>query len=506
MGQHASLRRKGERENAVWYIWFRHPVLGKPLERSLKTADAKKAEDLAKCLDLILADPAWHRRVRPGTPPEIVAAFYEPIKGLLEGVRFFEDPPTKIEYGPDGSIKNWSYSPAKQAEADTRVAEDSFQVLRLKRRYARVKELLRRRTEMVRHLTQRIGELERRLTGKGTPSLQAAYDLFAEVQRGKVVERTRSSRLARVRRFIAAVGNERPVGAVKPGEIDEFICALKSEDGKAATPVTRRNYRVEVGTFLNWCARKWDFTSPMPNTEKIRSNQERGIIVYLAQQEVETMLEQCLDLYWRTMLAAFVFSGVRASELRWLQNGDVDTDNRVISVRTVKTPYETKVPKTGSRAIHYHQSLQPYLDAYKRAGLTGERFFFPKRGRDRIRDKRGGDPEVWRDASLSHALKGVLKPISEKIGKPINALILRHTFGSLMIRAGFNYVEVSTIMGNSPEICRRHYARLSPDEVRAAWPAANGAADTTAPKPALATDGQAVASASATAPPTPTPR
>ena len=65
---------------------------------------------------------------------------------------------------------------------------------------------------------------------------------------------------------------------------------------------------------------------------------------------------------------------------------------------------------------------------------------------------------------MTHVLADILKPAVKKLEKPVNILILRHTFGSLLIRAGFNYVEVSTITGNSPEICRRHYARLEQPE------------------------------------------
>jgi hypothetical protein len=39
----------------------------------------------------------------------------------------------------------------------------------------------------------------------------------------------------------------------------------------------------------------------------------------------------------------------------------------------------------------------------------------------------------------------------------------RHTFGSLLAQSGVSLYKVSQLIGNSPEICRRHYAALVPE-------------------------------------------
>jgi len=38
----------------------------------------------------------------------------------------------------------------------------------------------------------------------------------------------------------------------------------------------------------------------------------------------------------------------------------------------------------------------------------------------------------------------------------------RHTFGSLLAQEGVSLDKISAWMGNSPEICRRHYAEFVP--------------------------------------------
>ena len=41
----------------------------------------------------------------------------------------------------------------------------------------------------------------------------------------------------------------------------------------------------------------------------------------------------------------------------------------------------------------------------------------------------------------------------------------RHTFGSQLAMKGESLYKISALMGNSPEICRRHYAMLMPESL-----------------------------------------
>jgi len=54
------------------------------------------------------------------------------------------------------------------------------------------------------------------------------------------------------------------------------------------------------------------------------------------------------------------------------------------------------------------------------------------------------------------------KPVS----LPWSCLDYRHTFGSQLAQRGVNLYKISTLMDNSPEICRRHYATLTPDTLQ----------------------------------------
>ena len=53
----------------------------------------------------------------------------------------------------------------------------------------------------------------------------------------------------------------------------------------------------------------------------------------------------------------------------------------------------------------------------------------------------------------------------KKAGLPWNFLDLRHTFGSQLARKGVSLLKIAKLMGNSPEIARRHYIHLMPEEL-----------------------------------------
>jgi len=63
---------------------------------------------------------------------------------------------------------------------------------------------------------------------------------------------------------------------------------------------------------------------------------------------------------------------------------------------------------------------------------------------------------------------GMLVTLSEMLVTPCGmisagTLDFRHTFGSPLAMAGISLYKISALMGNSQEICRKHYAALIPE-------------------------------------------
>jgi integrase len=53
-------------------------------------------------------------------------------------------------------------------------------------------------------------------------------------------------------------------------------------------------------------------------------------------------------------------------------------------------------------------------------------------------------------------------PICTDAGPHWSCLDFRHTFGSQLAQAGVSLFKIVMLMGNSPEIGRRHYAAITP--------------------------------------------
>jgi integrase len=103
--------------------------------------------------------------------------------------------------------------------------------------------------------------------------------------------------------------------------------------------------------------------------------------------------------------------------------------------------------KCSINCIPISSALRYYLDGYKQR-LTPERWFFPS-----PQGKRYDPDNFSRD----------LRNINKKTGLKWTCLDFRHTFGSQLAMKGESLYKISALMGNSPEICRRHYAALIPE-------------------------------------------
>jgi len=91
--------------------------------------------------------------------------------------------------------------------------------------------------------------------------------------------------------------------------------------------------------------------------------------------------------------------------------------------------------------------LRRYLDRYAPRPTKG-RWYFPSPDAQR------------RDADNFSA---DLRAANDKAGLPWGCLDYRHTFGTQLAIKGESLYKISKLMGNSSEICRRHYAALIPE-------------------------------------------
>jgi integrase len=135
----------------------------------------------------------------------------------------------------------------------------------------------------------------------------------------------------------------------------------------------------------------------------------------------------------------------------WLQREDVDLaagTNGMIRVQAKTVNGESWQPKTKvNRAVPISRALRAYLNRYAPRPCIGDWYFPSPKGSRYDVDNFSQD----------------LRAVNLEAGLPWACLIYRHTFGSQLAMKGESLYKIATLMGNSPEICRRHYAAIVPE-------------------------------------------
>jgi hypothetical protein len=149
-------------------------------------------------------------------------------------------------------------------------------------------------------------------------------------------------------------------------------------------------------------------------------------------------------------LQALAHSG-RHDKLFWATTENVSLQQGLIQVRAKTIEGERWQPKTAkNRGVPISQALRSYLETYTVRPTTGGWFFPSPEGKRWDADNFSAD---LRDSNRKHGLIWT-------------CLDYRHSFGSHLAQKGTSLYKISEMMGNSPEICRRHYASLCPDVIR----------------------------------------
>jgi len=102
-------------------------------------------------------------------------------------------------------------------------------------------------------------------------------------------------------------------------------------------------------------------------------------------------------------------------------------------------------------AVPISRALRAWLDRYTPGPSFGD-WYFPS--------PKGSRYDV---DNFSQALRAA----NQKAGLSWTCLIYRHTFGGQLAMKGESLYKIATLMGNSPQICRRRYPALLPETLGA---------------------------------------
>ena len=236
--------------------------------------------------------------------------------------------------------------------------------------------------------------------------------------------------------------------------ISAFIQERTITDGIA--PKTANRLRGVLHRMFNYAIEQFGYVCPdkrhrNPVQGVRRMKEQAPTITWLKVDDIDEQLqalEECPQL--RAMVATYIFAGLRREAALWLTHEDMDMGDRIIHVRAKEVGGEFWQPKTKrNRSIPISTRLFEILREYELP--TASAWFFPRPTGNR-----------WHPDHLSERLRN----LNEAAGLNWSCLDYRHTFGSHLAQKGESLYKIAELMGNSPEICRKHYAAVLPHEMR----------------------------------------
>ena len=229
------------------------------------------------------------------------------------------------------------------------------------------------------------------------------------------------------------------------GLLARKYCAGKSRQERTFGTCYCSHIALAFKTMLRRAEGKYILLSPIRGLRVKPA--ERRIPKTLTREQVGYMVGK-LEGRDKVMFVLWVSTGMRKSEMQWLQWGDIDLAAGKVFVRG-KTGHEIKDAE--DRAIDLTRDVLDVLVPYAgRVGANPDGFVFT--------DPRG---ECIRD--IEHYARRLFR----RVGMKGCANLLRHTFASMFLSDGGNIPELKAYMGHSSiVITEKHYAAFVPGRER----------------------------------------
>ena len=277
----------------------------------------------------------------------------------------------------------------------------------------------------------------------------------------KITARVRSPRakkrpeIKQDKRFKSKVIEARYIEDITTPQISEFIASHVRSRGLAAKTANR--HREILHRLFSWAMRERGVKMPgriNPAAEVERYREKASEIRFLTLPQIDQQLKVLEDTpQMRVMVAMLIYAGLRREELLWLRHDDINFKSGpygMFRIRAKTVNGQFWQPKTKkNRAVPISSALRAILDEYAPRPNKGRWYFISPKGMHYDPDNFSSD----------------LKKLQDKAKIKWTCLDFRHTFGSQLAQKGESLYKISCLMGNSPEICRRHYAALIPESL-----------------------------------------
>ena len=252
------------------------------------------------------------------------------------------------------------------------------------------------------------------------PTLAVGVEQIVAELEGKRGERTVDNLRQYWRKFAADYG-KRGFTEIESDEVTAWL------DRTAPHPTTRHNYRRAIVRLFNVAmGNKWCVENPAAGSRKDDSLPPEPEVFTVA--ELNSVLAHADDYGLLPYIVLGTFCGIRVSELTRLDWSKINLVERTVTIeaRTTKTKTRRVVTLNDTAVAWLTPHVQKSGAVVKTIGL-----------REQLHNLRtAAGLKRW----------------------PTNAM--RHSFGSYALSEWQDVARVSYQMGNSPQICKRHYEQI----------------------------------------------
>lgn len=505
-------------------ITFRHPLLGKVVNRGLNTIDETKAH--AICNDAIsLFSIPTIRQEKPS--PKFQAYERRAVEIVFdeEFARQVFDIPEKAFTHDDivqiaefrekteALAKNdrrevgieWSESERAEyfAGSVAGFTPEGFRELQERcRELEKIVKVLQPENDQLKEENARL-RAQRNVTVKAT--IQEAFEAWKPIYKEGRKEQTVTDGISAVTSFIQTLPgkNGEKLRDVTDREIDAWIENLRGEEGQILSPITKRNRRNGVSVFMRWATKKFRlFENPMDKVSAITGVHRipENIVAVKRLADLREMIEALKPYpYWQAWVTVACLAGPRFREQCYIKINDVylddDGDEIRVTSRTsgrhivgTKTGRERRIPIERSILLPILREHVKRRKAEQAATNASENekspWLFPSTVDAGPIERTKTPPGIWsHNSAFLNNWEVIAKQIGaveekDAEGKPTLRWLAdywqygpdewRHTFGTALGMTGFTDLEIARLMGNSPRVCERHYVAKSSAGKR--WP------------------------------------
>ncbi len=473
---------------AVYYVSFRHPGTGRQINRSLGTSDEHQARQIALDIERICSNPdAWNvtNPVLLNFPDAAVRAFH----GCSARVS-----PETIPLAP--VLVN---SIALAGELPVSVVMDNPAASDDARTIADLRQQVIDRDIVIAHKDEELQGWRRK------------YNAHVSIQLGRAVAAWKSSYydraddttedvFSRVDEFAAFTGPALKLGEVQGSHIDAWLSVYrmprdsgrKDKEGNvvmlpALEPRSLRRRRGCISIFLNWCVRNYQMNgSPLDHSQPIAGASVEHIVAIRRLDELRTLLK-ALSLYWRAVAGVGCLAGLRLAEIFWLKKSDIYLSEKYLRVTSRKGGLKLEGTKTRKeRNVPIERTtLLPILQEFCASNGAGmwradQPWAMPSLVETPIwSPRRKTVPGIWCNGNnfrancekaieLARAASGAEYQRAEFW--TYGPREWRHTAGTAMALSGVSAVAIAKVLGNTPDVCERHYIGVRAEDAGTKWP------------------------------------